>query len=60
MVKNLLANAGEVRGVGLIPGSGRFPGGGQGNLLQYSCWHVPWAEEPGGLQSIGLHRVGRN
>ena len=34
MVRNTTANAG---GVGLIPGSGRFPGEGNGNLLQYSC-----------------------
>ena len=34
MVKNLPANAGDV---GSIPGSGRSPGGGNGNLLQYSC-----------------------
>ena len=31
MVKNLLANAGDVRDVGSIPGLGRFPGGGHGN-----------------------------
>ena len=34
VVKNLPANAGDP---GSIPGSGRSPGGGQGNLLQYSC-----------------------
>ena len=37
MVKNPSANAGDVRGVGLIPGSGRSPGGGHGNPLQYFC-----------------------
>ena len=37
VVKNLPANAGEVRDVGLIPGSGRSPGGGRGNPLQCSC-----------------------
>ena len=37
MVKNLPANAGDLRDLGLIPGSGRFPGGGNGNPLQYSC-----------------------
>ena len=35
--KNPPANAGDARDVGLIPGSGRFPGGGHGNPLQYSC-----------------------
>ena len=37
MVKNLPANAGDTRDVSSIPGSGRFPGGGNGNPLQYSC-----------------------
>ena len=37
MVKNLPANAGDIRDKGSIAGSGRSPGGGNGNLLQYSC-----------------------
>ena len=37
MVRNLPANAGDIRDVGGIPGFGRFPGGGHGNPLQYSC-----------------------
>ena len=37
MVKNLPANAGDIRDTGSIPGSGRSPGGGHGNPLQYSC-----------------------
>ena len=36
VVDNLSANAGDTRDVGLIPGSGRSPGGGNGKLLQYS------------------------
>ena len=36
VVKNPPANEGDVRYVGLIPGSGRSPGGGHGNPLQYS------------------------
>ena len=36
MVKNPPANAGDVRDMGLIPGSGRSPGGGHGNPLQFS------------------------
>ena len=36
-VKNLSADARDLRGAGLIPGSGRPPGGGHGNSLQYSC-----------------------
>ena len=41
VVKNLPANAGDIRDVGLIPGSGRSPGGGNGNPLQYSCLGNP-------------------
>ena len=37
VVKNLPANAGDIRDSGLIPGLGRSPGGGHGNPLQYSC-----------------------
>ena len=37
MVKNLSANAGDARDVGSNPGSGRSPGGGNDNPLQYSC-----------------------
>ena len=41
VVKNPLANAGDLRESGLIPGSGRSPGGGQDNPLQYSCLENP-------------------
>jgi len=37
VVKNLPDNAGDKREVGSIPGLGRFPGEGNGDLLQYSC-----------------------
>ena len=41
--------------MGLIPGLGRPPGGGHGNLLQYSCLDSPHGQEKiGGLQSMGL------
>ena len=53
MVKNPPANVGGTRDVGLIPGSGRFPGGGSDNPLQYSCLENPMTKEPGGLQSMG-------
>ena len=55
MVKNPTAKAGEV---GLIPGSGRSPGGGNGNPLWYSCLENSWTEEPGRLQSKGSQGVG--
>ena len=41
MVKNMLADAGDIRDEGSIPGSGRYPGGGHGNPLQYSCLENP-------------------
>ena len=41
MVKNPSANAGDVRGAGLIPRLGRSPGEGYGNSLQYSCLENP-------------------
>ena len=37
VVKNLFANAGDIREVSSIPGLGRSPGGGYGNPLQYAC-----------------------
>ena len=40
-VKNLSASEGDLRGVGSIPGSGRSPGGGNGNPLQCSCLENP-------------------
>ena len=41
VVKNPLANAGNIRDAGLTPGLGRSPGGGHGNPLQYSCLGNP-------------------
>ena len=41
-----------------IPRSGRSPGEGNGNPLQYSCLRIPWTEEPGGLQSTGSKELG--
>ena len=41
MLKNLPAKAGDAGEVGSIPGSGRSPGGGQGNPLKYSCLENP-------------------
>ena len=46
--------------LGSIPGSGRSPGEGSGNPLQYSAWEIPWMEEPSRLQSMGLQRVKHN
>ena len=41
VIKNLPANAGDLRDVGLTPGLGRSPGGGQGNPPHYSCLETP-------------------
>ena len=41
VVKNLLANAQDIRDADLIPGLGRFPGEGHGKPLQYSCLENP-------------------
>ena len=41
VVKNLPDNTGDIRDAGLIPGSGRSPGGGNGSLLQYSGLENP-------------------
>ena len=71
-VKNLLANAGDIRDTGLIPELGRSPGGGHGNPLQYSCLENPmdrgaWqatvegvtkgSQEPSQQQSMGSQRI---
>ena len=56
VVSNPLANAGDMS---LIPGSGKSPGEGNGNPLQYSilAWEIPWTEEPGWLQPIGSQKA---
>ena len=57
MVKNLPVNAGDM---GSIPGSGRSPGGGSGTYSSILAWEIPWTDEPGGLQSMGLQKVGHD
>ena len=53
MVKNPPVSAGDA---GLIPGSGRFPGEGNGTHSSTLTWAIPWIEESGGLQSAGLQK----
>ena len=55
-VKNLPANAVDIRDSGSIPGLGRSPAG-NATHSHILAWRIPWTEEPGGLQSTGLHRV---
>ena len=54
MVKNLPTNAGDIRDVGLILGSGRSPGGENGNPLQYLCLENPM--DRGAWQAM-VHRI---
>ena len=55
--KESACNAGDLSS---IPESGKIPGEGNRNPLQYSCLENPWTEEPGGLQSMELQRVRHN
>ena len=54
VVKNLPASAGDTRDVGSIPGSGRSPEVGNGNLLQYSCLENPMDR---GVRQVTVHGV---
>ena len=53
-VKNLLDNSGDA---GLISGSGRYPGGGNNNPLQYSCQGNPM---DGGVWQVTVHGVAKS
>ena len=57
MVRNLPANAGDVRDLDLIPESERAPGGGDGNPLQYSCLENPMGR---GAWRATIHRVAKS
>ena len=56
VVKNLPANAGDAGDMGLIPGSGRSLGEGNGNLFQYSCRGNYMDRGAEGLQSMGSQK----
>ena len=60
VVKKLPANPGDKRDLGSIPGSGRSLGGVTATPSSILAWGIAWTEEPGGLQSIGLNRVGHD
>ena len=57
VIKNTLANAGDLRDAGSIPGSGRFPGEANGYPLQYSCLENPVNK---GAQWATVHRVAKS
>ena len=50
----------NVGDLGSIPGLGRAPGERNGNHSSILTWKIPWTEGPGGLQSMGLQRVGHD
>ena len=56
MVKNPPDNAGDLKRHAFDPWVGRYPEGGQGNPLHILAWRIPWTEEPGRLQSMGLQK----
>ena len=57
VVKNPSANAGGTRELGSVPGVGRFPGGGRGNPLHYSCLENPM--DRGSWEAI-VHRAAKS
>ena len=60
VVKNLPANAGDTRDMGLIPGSEDPLEEEMANHSSILSWRIPWTEEPVGLQSMGSQRVAHN
>ena len=60
VVKNLSANAGDIRDTGSVPGLEDPLEEGMATLCSILTWIIPRTEEPGGLQSIALQRVGHD
>ena len=60
MVKNQPANAGDTRDAGLMSGTGSPLEEGMATHSSVLSWRIPWAEDPGGLQSIESQRVGHD
>ena len=54
VVKSLPANADDIRETVPIPELGRFLEVGNDNPFQNACWRIPWTEDPGKIQSMGL------
>ena len=50
----------NARDPGFIPGSGRPLYKGTVTYCSIFAWRIPWTEEPGGLQSMWLHRAGQD
>ena len=63
MLSNLTANLGDIRDAGLTPGSGKSRERVNDTRISHLVFlpvKIPWTEGPGGLKSIGLHRVGHD
>ena len=60
MVKNSPASAGDTGDPGLIPVSGKSPGEEMATHSNILAWRIPGTVEPGGLLSVGSHRVRHN
>ena len=60
IVKNPPASAGDSGDTGSIPELGRSPEKEMATRSSILAWRIPWTEEPGGLQFIGLQRVGHD
>jgi len=60
VVKSPPAAVGDTRDTGSIPGLGKSPGEGMATRSSILAWRIPWTEEPGRLQYIGLQRVRHN
>ena len=60
VVKNPPANAGDKRGMGLIPGSGRSLEKEMATHSSILAWRIPWTEQPDGLHFMGFQRVGHD
>ena len=60
VVKNLLANAGDIRAMGLILGQEDPLEEDMAIHSSILAWEIPWTEEPGGLQFMGSQRVGHD
>ena len=60
VIKNLPPNAREIGDVGLIPKSGRSPGGGYGSPLEYPCLENPIDRGAWWATAMGLQRVRHN
>ena len=60
VVKNPSADARDLRDSGWIPGREDPLEEGMATHSSILPWSIPWTEEPGGLQSMGLQRVGHD